>query len=114
MIGYDTGSTHQVEGDRDTDADSQTSPSSPKNDYTQRFSSFIGEMPSPAASSICMGAIVVFNISKRRVRHSYTAASGVNFLVMDATGDTLYAGNQARKAPPQFLAATALLFSILS
>lgn len=96
MIGYDAVYSRQEDGDRDSDADSQTSPSSPKNDHTQRFSSFIGEMPSPAASSRCRGAIVVFNISKRRVRHSYTAASGVNFLVMDATGDTLYAGTQAR------------------
>jgi hypothetical protein len=97
MIGYDTGRSRQEEVDRDSDADGQTSPSSPKNDYNQSFSTVIGEMPSPAASSRCMGAIVVFNISKRRVRHSYTAASGVNFLVMDATGDTLYAGSHARK-----------------
>ena len=93
MIGYDTAHSRLDEVDRDSDADSQSSPSSPKADHTHRFNSFIGEMPSPAASSKCMGAVVVFNISKRRVRHSYTAVCGVSFLVTDATGDTLHAGN---------------------
>lgn len=91
MIGYEKSNVSHDEGDKNSEG-SHSCPSSPRNEYPQRFSSFIGEMPAPAASSKCMGAVVVFNITKRRIRHSYTTTSRVNFLLMDATGDILYAG----------------------
>ena len=91
MIGYEASSGASEAHDRDSD-DSSSCPSSPRNDHPQRLNSFIGEIPTPAATSRCLGVVVVFNITKRRVRHSYVTSSGVKFLLMDGAGAVLYAG----------------------
>lgn len=39
-----------------------------------------------------LGAVVVFNMTKKRVRHLYPTVSGVSGMVWDSTGDALYAG----------------------
>ena len=91
MIGYEASSGGNEANDKDSDSGSSC-PSSPRNDHPQRFSSFIGDTPSPAATSKCLGVVVVFNITKRRVRHSYITSSGVKFLLMDGAGAVLYAG----------------------
>lgn len=94
MIGYEASKGASETNDKDSD-DSSSCPSSPRNEHPQRFNSFIGEIPTPAAVSRCLGIVVVFNITKRRVRHSYVTTSGVKFLLMDGAGAVLYAGRIA-------------------
>lgn len=92
MVGYEMTNIHHEDSDRASDLDMESCPASPGSEFSNRFNSAIGEMPVPAASSKCMGVVVVFNITKRRVRHSYITSAGVSFLLMDSLGDALYAG----------------------
>ena len=98
MVGYEMTTLHHEDIERDNDLDVESCPASPGSEFSNRFNSAMGEMPVPAASSKCMGAVVVFNITKRRVRHSYITSAGVSFLLMDSFGDALYAGKDASDA----------------
>lgn len=91
MVGYETSSLHHEDSDKDSDLDVSSFPGSPGNEFSNRFHCAV-DMLVPAASSKCMGMVVIFNITKRRVRHSYITTAGVSFLLMDSLGEALYAG----------------------
>lgn len=88
MIGYDKAG---FVDDVDSNIDSSSRCSSPR-DTSLRFPNFSSEVREAPSPSKTRGVVVVFNITKRRVRHSYPMGSGVSFLIWDSVGDSLYAG----------------------
>ena len=106
MVGYEMTNIHHEDSDRDCDLDLESCPASPGSEFSNRFNGPMGEMPVPAASSKCMGVVVVFNMTKRRVRHLYITTAGVSFLLLDSLGDALYAGESASAAVTPFILPT--------
>ena len=88
MIGYDKAG---FVDDIDSNVDSSSRCSSPR-DNALRFPNFTSEVREAPSPSKTRGVVVVFNITKKRVRHSYPMGSGVSFLIWDSVGDSLYTG----------------------
>jgi hypothetical protein len=40
------------------------------------------------------GAVIVYNMTKKRIRHAYLTVSEVTSMVWDSTKDSLYAGTR--------------------
>ena len=101
IIGYDKAG---FIGDSDLIFDTTSNPAiSPRGEPGSRFGSFIQDVRDNRENreiresvsntpSRLRGAVVVFNMMKRRVRHSYPTGSGVIFLLWDSVGDFVYAG----------------------
>lgn len=88
MVGYDKAG---FVDDVDSNFESSSRCSSPR-DTSLRFPNFSTEVREAPSPSKILGVVVVFNITKRRVRHSYPMGSGVSFLIWDSVGDSLYTG----------------------